>query len=131
MVVFPNQKIIVTEKAPCDDRHIYGVLNIEALKYAASVLSGTCFKLYVRMMLNQGGFTYALSPKVVEKDIGLSDKCYRVAVKELIAKGFLTQDSERANVYHAIEDPTGVSKCDSKQPDEITVRVSVKVPLKV
>lgn len=130
MVVFPNQKIIVTDKAPCDDKHIYGVLNIEALKYAASILSGTCFKLYVRMMLHQGGFTYALSPKAIEEDIGLSNNCYHSAVKEMIAKGFLVRDLERANVYHAVEDPTGVSEGNQEQPDKITVKVSVKIPLR-
>ena len=130
MVVFPNQKIVVTDKAPCNDRNIYGVLNIAALKYAASVLSGTCFKLYVRMMLNQNGFTYALSPKAVEEDIGLSDKCYRTSVKELIEKGFLVKDSEKTNVFHAIEDPTGVSDTEPESQNELTVKVSVKIPLK-
>lgn len=101
----PNQKTVVTQKAVSDKEHKYGVFNLDATLSAAKVLTDRAFKLYVRMNLHQNGHTYALSPVEIQKTIGMTDKRYRDAVKELISKGFLVQDEKHSSLYRFYESP--------------------------
>lgn len=100
-----NQKTITTKKTLSDKDHLYGVMNVEAMLSAAHRLSDRAYKLYVRMMLHQDGHTYALSPVEINGSIGMSDKRYREAVKELIDKGFLVQSEKHKSLYTIFEYP--------------------------
>lgn len=100
-----NQKTITTRKTLSDKDHLYGVMNVAAMLSAAHRLTDRAYKLYVRMMLHQDGHTYALSPVEINSSIGMSDKRYREAVKELIDKGYLVQSEKHKSLYTIFEYP--------------------------
>lgn len=100
-----NQKTIRTRKTQSDAAHLYGIMNIDAVLSAAHNLSDRAYKLYIRMMLHQDGHTYALSPVEINRSIGMSDKRYRDAVKELIDKGYLVQSAKHKSLYTIYEYP--------------------------
>lgn len=95
----------MTHKTVSDDTHIYGKCNVEATLLAAKELSDRAFKLYIRMNLHQDNHTYALSPVAIQHDIGMTDKRYREAVKELIEKGYLVQQEKYKSLYFFFEYP--------------------------
>lgn len=95
----------MTHKTVSDDTHIYGKCNVEATLLAAKELSDRAFKLYIRMNLHQDKHTYALSPVAIQQDIGMTDKRYREAVKELIEKGYLVQQEKYKSLYIFFEYP--------------------------
>lgn len=101
----PNQKSIITHKTKSDKASAYGIFNVEGTLKAASCLSDRAFKLFVRMNLHQDGHRYALSPAEIQKAIGMSDKRYREAVKELIEKGYLVQSEKHPGVFVFYEFP--------------------------
>jgi len=122
----PNQKIITTKKTISDDTHIYGICNIDATLTAAKELTDRAFKLYLRMSLHQDGYTYALSPIEIYNSIGMSDKRYRDAVNELIAKNYLVQSEDYKNVFVFYENPHSCNEPkDTKPSIKVTVKVSV------
>ena len=105
IVTSPNQRTVITHKTKSDAEHLYSVDNLEAVKRAAKELTDRAFKLYVRMNLNQDEYTYALSPKAICEEFGISEGKYRYAVRELIATGYMRQSDEQKNVYHFFENP--------------------------
>lgn len=105
IVTSPNQRTVITHKTKSDAEHLYSVDNLEAVKRAAKELTDRAFKLYVRMNLNKDEYTYALSPKAICEEFGISEGKYRDAVRELIAKGYMRQSDEQKNVYHFFENP--------------------------
>lgn len=107
----------MTEKTQSDTECLYGIMNIEAALSAARNLSDRAYKLYVRMMLHQDKYKYALSPVEINHAIGMSDKRYREGVKELIKKGYLVQSTEHKNLYTIYEYPQKDSPAYPKQAD--------------
>ena len=101
----PNQRSVITHKTLSDKEHPYGICNITAALTAAKELTDRAYKLYIRMSLHQDGHTYALSPIEINNSIGMTDKRYREAVKELIDKGYLVQHQDHRNVYTFYEAP--------------------------
>ncbi len=101
----PNQRSVITHKTLSDKEHPYGICNIAATLIAAKELTDRAFKLYIRMSLHQDGHTYALSPVEINNSIGMTDKRYREAVKELIDKGYLVQHKDHKSVYIFYEAP--------------------------
>ena len=98
----PNQKTVITRKTVSDRENTYGISNVDATLSAAKSLTDRAFKLYARMNLHQDGHTYALSPVEILNSIGMSEKKYREAVKELIEKKYLVE-TERKGVYYFYE----------------------------
>lgn len=105
IVTYPNQKVIITNKAQSDKENIYGIQNLKALYQAAKSLTNKAFKLYIYMNCNQAGYKYALSPKAVCIDIGLKEKSCQSAVKELVEKGYLVKQNDGSNIYDFYELP--------------------------
>ena len=101
----PNQRSVITHKTLSDKEHPYGICNIAAMLTAAKELTDRAYKLYIRMSLHQDGHTYALSPVEINNSIGMTDKRYREAVKELIDKGYLVQHKDHKSVYTFYEAP--------------------------
>lgn len=101
----PNQRSVITHKTLSDKEHPYGICNIAATLTAAKELTDRAYKLYIRMSLHQDGHTYALSPVEINNNIGMTDKRYREAVKELIDKGYLVQHKDHKSVYIFYEAP--------------------------
>lgn len=99
-----NQKIIGVHKEPTDKKHIYACINAEALANAAMDLNkGSTFKLWVYFAKNQNNYKFELSAVAVQNFCGITEKTYREAVKELIAKRYLVQREK--NYYDFYEIP--------------------------
>ncbi len=102
----PNQKIVGVNKEPCDKKHVYTCMNNEAMAQAALNLSkGSTFKLWVYFAMNRDGYEFELSALAVANFCGITEKTYREAVKELIAKRYLVQRGEGSNHYDFYEMP--------------------------
>lgn len=100
-----NQKMITVRKEPCDKNHVYACINIEALDNAMQDLNkGTVLKLWMYFAKNQNNYTFELSSIAVQNFCGMSDKSYREAIKELIAKRYLVK-REGCNIYDFYEMP--------------------------
>ena len=99
----PNQKVVQTKKTVSDKANLYSKCNIEACLEASRVLTDRAFKLYIRMNLHQDGFTYALSPVEILEQIGMSEKRYHYAVRELIEKGYLVRNESNKMLYDFYE----------------------------
>lgn len=102
----PNQRSVITKKTLSDKDHPYGICNIAAMLTAAKELTDKAFKLYTRMSLHQDGHTYALSPVEINNSIGMTDKRYRDAVKEMIQRGYLVKHPQYKSVYFFYEAPS-------------------------
>ena len=69
------------------------------------ILGDGAFRLYLYMMANKDGYTFALSQANVEERIGLKEGRYRNAVKELQEKYYLKPEREHTNRYTIYEYP--------------------------
>lgn len=121
MITYPNQKVIQVKSVPHngkDKSQTYGCINIEASNKAARVLKPNAYRMYVRIVLNQDGHEFALSPKAMREDIGISQAGYETAVKNLIDTGYLVQIRSGSNKYVFYENP----------PENVVVPAPVYIP---
>lgn len=88
---YPNQKEYHIVQIPRNAHSTYGMMNINATYAAALNLSGTAFKLWVYLNLNQRNFKVALGPTPVKNAIGLSGASYTRAVTSLKEMGYLVE----------------------------------------
>lgn len=84
-----NQKTVLVSKEVCNKNNLYATINLKALNYSASKLSGDGFKMWVYFSKNQNGYEMELSSKHAEETFSLSKRRYDNAIKELIEGGFL------------------------------------------
>ncbi len=84
-----NQKTVKVVKEPCDKKHYYAAINLNALTYAAGLLSGDGFKMWIYFSKNQPDYKFELSSKHAEETFSLSKRRYDNAIKELTENGFL------------------------------------------
>ena len=108
MITYPNQKVIQVKSMPHngkDKSQPYGCINIEASNRAARVLKPNAYRMYIRIVLNQDGHEFALSPKAMREEIGISPTGYETAVKNLIDAGYLVQIRNGSNKYIFYENP--------------------------
>lgn len=105
----PNQKTVSVNKEPCDKKHIYTCMNNDAMSQAALDLNkASTFKLWVYFAMNKNGYEFELSARAVSNFCGITEKTYREAVKELIARRYLVQRGEGSNHYDFYEIPREV-----------------------
>lgn len=97
--IVPNQKVIIVRHDICDETHLYTKCNVSSNKKALKELSPNTYKLYMYFALNQDGYTFALSYQDVYNVIGMSDKTYQKAVRELIEKEYLVQSETSKGLY--------------------------------
>lgn len=124
-IKYPNQKIIKIIKENCDCKHIYAMINIEAIKYAAQHLKPAAFKLWIYFAKNQPFYDLNLSSAAVLSEFNMKKDMYDTAVHELIDNGFLVLYKDKT-FYHFYEIPLpeNVPKVDKFQNEkkEITTR---------
>ena len=121
MITYPNQKVVQVNSVPHngkDKTQPYGCINIEASNKAARALKPNAYRMYVRIVLNQDGHEFALSPKAMREDIGISPTGYEAAVKNLIDTGYLVQIRSGSNKYVFYEKP----------PENVVVPAPVYIP---
>ncbi len=127
----PNQKVVQTKKTVSDKANLYSKCNIEACLEASRVLTDRAFKLYIRMNLHRDGFTYALSPVEILEQIGMSEKRYHYAVRELIEKGYLVRNESNKMLYDFYENPQKpYQKQQIQQGPKVDISVDVSVSMK-
>lgn len=93
---YPNQKEIIVHK-PVYTENYMSVGNDEWIE-ASKRLTYNAFKLYLYMASNCNEYQFALSKKVVQNTIGMSDNTYSNVVKELINNKYLVQKDD-SNLY--------------------------------
>ena len=124
-IKFPNQKRIKIIKENCDSKHIYAMINIEAIKYASQHLKPAAFKLWIYLAKNQPFYDLNLSSAAVLSEFNMKKDMYDTAVHELIDNGFLVLYKDKT-FYHFYEIPLPanvpkVDKCQNEKK-EITTR---------
>lgn len=98
MIVYPNQRTVTIFKEDCKKDFLQ--IGNEEWKTACSTIEnyGT-FKLYLYFASNKNGYTLALSPSMIEEEIGISESTYRRAFKELEAIGYLRKVEGKKNQF--------------------------------
>ena len=66
----------------------------DPIKEAMRVLNGNAFKLWIYLFSWEGKGKYDFSPSGLAKELKMSEEGARNALKELINKGYLIQNSE-------------------------------------
>lgn len=106
---FPNQKRIIINKEPCDNRqNLYAQINLAALRKAMSELKTMGeIKLWLYMAKNQNNHIFDLSCVDCGK-YGIKTDAYHSAVEKLILKGYLQHKS--GNTYYFKEKGVSTEK---------------------
>lgn len=117
--VNPNQKIITLRKAKSDKQNLYGIVNLEANRKALNLLPVNAYKIWVNIVLNQDGYTFALS-----NQFNMAKGTYDKAITELIDKGYLVCSEN--NQYTFYELPLDKNYPTSKE--EVNPSLDKKYP---
>lgn len=110
MSVPHQRKVYIATRAPRDKSHLYGTVNIDALKYAMTNLKESGFKLWCYFNKNQDNYFMELSQKDCEA-WGIKRSSYYRGLEELEEKGFLSieEDSNKYTFYEMpCENPSDI-----------------------
>lgn len=102
----PNQKTIQVKKEKCDNYNYYTMINLQALETAAIDLKSGAFKMWVYFAKNQNNYTLALSNKAASEYFGIKKDQYDNAIKELIEKGYLIEQSKNNYMFCELKQKT-------------------------
>ena len=106
MSTVPNQRTITIVKEPADKSHLYTIINLNAMSYAAQILQSKAgYKLWTYMAKNQNKYSFALSSSDFCQWAGVRLTAYRTAFNELVENGFLIQSSRNKSNYTFYEKP--------------------------
>ena len=105
MTTYENQRVITTNKEPCNASNIYACINLEALKKAMNILKPTTFEMWVYIAKNQNNHTFALSKVDCLSWCKFSASTYKSAFNELVDTGYLVMSKENSNHYDFYEIP--------------------------
>jgi hypothetical protein len=72
------------------------------MQQAAINLKAGAFKLWIYFAKNQDGYEFALSSKSVADEFGIKIDQYNSAIKELMEKGYLIQESGNRYSFNEI-----------------------------
>ena len=111
-----KQKTVKIIKEPCDRHHYYTAINLNAIDYASSALSGDGLKMWLYFAKNQNDWSMSLSSKHAEETFNISKRRYDNGIHELIECGFLvdvnTDPSAIENLWEFHELPSSASRND-------------------
>lgn len=93
---FPNQIKVVIDKPDMEDLDYFGYYDQEALWEAMNILSGTEFKVYIRLLANAPNVEWKISRVDVMNKTGISAKSYQRAMDRLEELGYL----EKGKAFH-------------------------------
>lgn len=107
-VSYPNQRTICihkeTPKATKENKRPYMIAYIDLIEAAArNIHKPSSFKLYMYLISNVDGYTFALSTQDFSEKYGISQDSAKDAVNDLIALGYLVQRQKRT--YDFYESP--------------------------
>lgn len=115
----PNQKTITIKKEKADNKNYYCKINLSALECAATDLKSGAFKLWIYFAKNQDNYSFGLSNKAVAETFGIKKDQYDNAVKELIEKGYLIEQSKNNYVFKEIKEKTTIKSGETPQLKEV------------
>lgn len=98
---FPNQKTVKINRE-FRGSDFLGINNDNWMA-AARDLRAHAFLLYLYFSANADGYTFALSPKAIQEEIGMAPSTYRDQLRILIDKGYLVQTG--GNTFSFYEKP--------------------------
>ena len=105
----PNQRTITIHRAPLGGNFLG--INNDNWKYAARVLGAQAFLLFIYFASNKPDFVLALSPKAIQKEIGMPPSTFRDQLTKLESFGFLEQGE--GNRLHFYEVPPRATRFDN------------------
>ncbi len=106
---FPNQQMIFGyNRQPRDDKHIFAVINIDALRKAMKTLSGAALDLWLYINKNQDNYRFELSPKACE-EYGIKKDSYYRGKQELFDKHYLVPVYKGSNKLIFYENGDGIT----------------------
>ena len=94
MTIYPNQKFVTVFKEKCEEDFLQ--VNNISWQNACMKLTYSAFKIYLYMVRNQDGYSFALSYEHLNSIIPMSRKTYDKAIKELKEQGYLYNMSGQA-----------------------------------
>ena len=116
-MIYEGQKSITTKGAKHDKQNTYGIISIEAMQEAMTLLKPNTFKLWCYMAKNQNNYTFSLSCVDVCNFCKMSKPTYLDCVQQLISVGYLVNTQD--NHYDFYE------KLPEEDKLEITIKKSV------
>ena len=110
-ITAPNQKVIrINRDMPKKDEGNFLLIKKTNLYNAYRDLNATALILYIYFAGNKDGYSFALSPKAINEEVGMPVSTCNDQVKVLISKGYLVPLHEGSNVYNFYEIPKGKEK---------------------
>ena len=100
MAVSNQYKVIVRNRVPRDERHLYTKQNLEALSAACRNLNESEFKLWIYLNKNADGYSFDLSPADFSNWSGVSESSYKRAKKGLVDKGYLVETGKSHYAFY-------------------------------
>lgn len=97
----PNQRTVTVKREQVKSDFL-GIKN-DNWKAAARNMRPHAFLLYIYFASNADGYTFALSPEAIRKEIGMARSTYHDQFKILVDKGYLVQTG--GNTYTFYETP--------------------------
>lgn len=104
---YPNQKVVYTQKAPCDKENMFTSISHNALSHAIKNLcpkmrTSSPFVLWCYLAKNKPDVPFYMSNTAFTNYTGMSKDAYDYAVKTLIERGYLEKVDERVYVFNEI-----------------------------
>lgn len=127
----PNQRVITIHRAPLEGNFLG--INNDNWKYAARVLGAQAFLLYIYFASNKPDFVLALSPKAIQKEIGMPPSTFRDQLTKLETFGFL--EHGEGNRLHFYEVPPRATRFENARDalnsseEKSTAAVQASTPL--
>ena len=115
MPTVPNQRVAHIHRAALNKNDGFLGINNANWKYAARVLRGPAFLLYIYLASNKDNYVLALSPSAIQQEIGMARSTYHDQLRKLKSLGFLVEENGSLHFYEVPKSETRI------QP----VRVSV------
>lgn len=118
----PNQKVVHVHREGLG--MLFLGINKETFMAAYKDLNSTALVLYLYFASNKDGYTFALSPKAVQADLGMPKSTCQDQIKKLIEKGYLVQRRENSNIYDFYERPQPKSGDVETEPEQPKTRTT-------
>lgn len=104
---YPNQKVVYTQKAPCDKENPFTSISYNALSHAIKNLcpkarTSSPFVLWCYLAKNKPDIPFFMSNGAFTSYTGMSKDAYDYAVKTLTEKGYLEEIDDHVFVFNEI-----------------------------
>lgn len=102
MPTVPNQRIVHIHRAALNKNDGFLGINNANWKYAARVLRGPAFLLYIYLASNRDNYVLALSPSAIQQEIGMARSTYHDQLRKLQSLGFLVYEEGKGWQFYEV-----------------------------